>query len=147
MAVVLILAVLGGVAIPRYLDYRAQAQRSAILGVIGAVQEGIATLQMQYALGNTAGLPPDINGDNFPDDLGDPVRPDTMLFDAVLQQPIPHDDNGWKQYVPLPWPDNPGPVAIYYYHYDADGDNLASSGEVLFAYHRWQGFADVIWVP
>jgi len=44
-------------------------------------------------------------------------------------------------------PDNPGPVAIYYYHYDADGDNLATSGDVLFVYHIWQGYTTVIWVP
>lgn len=97
MVVVVILAILAGVGIPKYLDYRAQAQRSAILAVIGAVQEGIGLLHMQYATGNTAGLPPDVNGDNYPDHLGDAVRPDPTLFDAVLEHPIPHDDNGWKQ--------------------------------------------------
>ncbi|MEE8115648.1 MAG: type II secretion system protein [Gemmatimonadales bacterium] len=131
MAVVIVLAILAGVALPRFLDYRADARRASQLAVMGAVQEGIALLHIEYATGNAAGLPPDANGDNFPDHLGDVARPEPTLFDAILQTPIPHDDNGWKQYMAVSWPF----ATNYIYHYDTNGDNLGTSGEVLFTYN------------
>ena len=118
MAVVLVLAVLAGVALPRFLDYRVEARRASMLAVMGAVQEGLALIQMQYATGETAGLPGDFNGDYYPDNLGDVVRPEPTLFDAVLDTPIPHDDNGWKQYMAAAWP---FAGTSYIYHYDTNG--------------------------
>ena len=139
----LVLAVLAGIALPRFFDYRAQAQRAAILGVIGALQEGIGLMHLQYIMGETAGLPPDLNGDNFPDHLGDLVRPEPTLFDAVLQSPIPHDDNGWKQYMVVGWPF----ANNYIYHYDANGDNLPTSGEAIFTYSFLDGKTQVAFIP
>ncbi len=144
MAVVLVLAVLAGVALPRFLDYRVESRRASMLAVMGAVQEGLALLQMQYATGDTAGLPGDFNGDYYPDNLGDVVRPEPTLFDAVLDTPIPHDDNGWKQYMGLPWPHL---SFNYIYHYDANGDDLGTSGEVLLTYNYTSGSLTVFWIP
>ena len=94
--------------------------------------------------GETAGLPPDANSDNYPDHLGDVVRPEPMLFDAILSPPIPHDDNGWKQYMGLPWPHL---SMVYLYLYDTNGDDLGSSGEVLLTYNYITGSFTVFWIP
>ncbi|TDJ58628.1 MAG: prepilin-type N-terminal cleavage/methylation domain-containing protein [Planctomycetota bacterium] len=144
LAVVLVLAVLAGFALPRFLDYRVQARRASMLAVMGAVQEGLALLQMQYATGDTAGLPGDFNGDYYPDNLGDVVRPEPTLFDAVLDTPIPHDDNGWKQYMAAAWP---FAGTNYIYHYDTNGDNPGTTGEVLFSYNFINGSTQIFWIP
>ena len=143
LAVVIVLAILAGVAIPRFIDYRAEAHLAAQRAVIGAVEAGVAQLHIQYIFGDTAGLPPDLNGDNFPDHLGDIVRPEKTLFDAILLPPIPHDDNGWKQYMPVSWPLGPA----YLYHYDTNGDNLPTSGEVVMSYNTADGTIQAVWVP
>ena len=43
MAVVVILAILAGIAIPRFLDYRDRAREAATKGVLGGVRAGMAT--------------------------------------------------------------------------------------------------------
>ena len=55
IAVVLVLAILGAVALPRFFDYQADAHRAVQLGVIGAVKEGLTMLRMQYMTGDNAG--------------------------------------------------------------------------------------------
>jgi len=53
MAVVLILAILAGVAMPRFFDYQTRARESACKGTLGGVRAGVATYYADQAL--TAG--------------------------------------------------------------------------------------------
>ena len=76
-----------------------------------------------------------------PVQVASPARKPT-LFDAILQPPIPHDDNGWKQYTGGAWPQ----VGItYVYLYDTSGDDTGTSGEVLINYNWSSGSVTVVW--
>ena len=145
--VLAVLGVLAATALPQFVELTTEADKASQDAVLAAVQTGLQIAHARYMVGVTAGLPPDANDDNYPDHLGDVVRPEPTLFDAVLEQPIRHDDNGWKQFTAVPWPWNPGSFETFYYLYDANGDNSATSGEVLSIYSRWQGSTVVIWVP
>ncbi len=50
MAVVIILAVLAGVALPKFFDYQDQAKLSSIKGTLGGVRAGIANFYANEAL-------------------------------------------------------------------------------------------------
>jgi prepilin-type N-terminal cleavage/methylation domain-containing protein len=57
IAVIVVLAILAGVALPKYFDYAAQAKISAVKGVLGAVRSGIANFYANSALSGTAAYP------------------------------------------------------------------------------------------
>jgi MSHA pilin protein MshA len=57
IAVVVILAILAGVALPKYFDYAAQAKESACKGVLGGVRAGIANFYSNAAISGTAAYP------------------------------------------------------------------------------------------
>jgi prepilin-type N-terminal cleavage/methylation domain-containing protein len=135
MAVMLILAILAGVALPKYWDYSAQAQRGVMESVIGSVQEGLANVKLAYATGETAGLPPD-NGFGAPDHLGDTALGETLLWDAILDPPYAREAKGWK-----PRPGFPFPTAgrFYTYIYDLDGDNILDASEAYITYDNQTG--------
>lgn len=59
--VIVILAVLGAVAIPIYVDLRQEARDAAELGVAGGVQAGITTYFVDPARGNRAAYPPTLD--------------------------------------------------------------------------------------
>ncbi len=50
MAVVLILAILAGVALPRFFDYQARAREAACKGTLGGVRAGIANWYANEAI-------------------------------------------------------------------------------------------------
>ena len=54
IAVVVVLAILAGVALPKYFDYAAQAKVSATKGALGGVRAGVANF---YANSAVAGAP------------------------------------------------------------------------------------------
>jgi len=121
IAVIVVLAILAGVAIPRYFDHTAAARHAAMTGVIGAVREAVGGLQMAYLAADNTGLPPDSNGDNLPDHFGDTAAGESTLFDALLDPPLTPETNGWKQYSITPFPLG---ARYYIYIYDADGDEI-----------------------
>ncbi len=57
IAVVVILAILAGVALPKYFDYAAQSKASACKGVLGGVRAGIANFYSNAAISGTAAYP------------------------------------------------------------------------------------------
>ncbi len=57
IAVIVVLAILGGVALPKYFDYAANAKVSATKGALGGVRAGIANFYANSALTGTAGYP------------------------------------------------------------------------------------------
>ena len=50
IAVIVVLAILAGVALPKYFDYSAQARASSCKGTLGAVRSGIANFYMNTGL-------------------------------------------------------------------------------------------------
>lgn len=129
MAVVILLAIMAGIAIPRFIDYRDEARRQAISGVVAGVRSGFALLTLKYAAGDTAGLPPDGNGDSFPDHLGDTALAEETLFDAVLDPPLQPDVNGWKQWNAFP------AGTTYGYYYDTNNNSALDATEAYITYN------------
>lgn len=58
LAVVVILAILAGVALPRFYDYQTRARESACKGTLGAVREGVAYYYADQAISNGAAVYP-----------------------------------------------------------------------------------------
>ncbi|MCI0675382.1 MAG: type II secretion system GspH family protein [Phycisphaerales bacterium] len=50
IAVIVVLAILAGVALPRYFDYSAQARASSCKGTLGGVRAGVANFYMNTGL-------------------------------------------------------------------------------------------------
>jgi len=57
IAVIVVLAILAGVALPKYFDYSARAKESATKGVLGGVRAGVANFYANSALTGTATYP------------------------------------------------------------------------------------------
>jgi len=57
IAVIVVLAILAGVALPKYFDYAAQAKVSACKGTLGGVRAGIANFYANSAISGTAAYP------------------------------------------------------------------------------------------
>jgi prepilin-type N-terminal cleavage/methylation domain-containing protein len=135
VAVMVVLAVLVGVALPRYYDYAMQADLAVTKGIIGAVETGLGSARLAYVTGDTIGLPPDSNGNGAPDHLGDTTSGEPTLFDAVLDPPLVPQARGWKQFpgVPVPW------LGRYYlYIYDTNGNNTLDFPDEGYFYYDAQ---------
>ncbi len=57
IAVIVILAILSGVALPKFFDYSAQAKVSACKGALGGVRAGIANYYANQAIAGSAAYP------------------------------------------------------------------------------------------
>ncbi len=57
IAVIVVLAILAGVALPKYFDYAAQAKESATLGALGGMRAGIANFHANAAITGIAAYP------------------------------------------------------------------------------------------
>ena len=57
IAVIVVLAILSGVALPRYFDYADRAKESALKGALGGVRAGIANYYADQAISGTAAYP------------------------------------------------------------------------------------------
>ncbi|MEM7229570.1 MAG: prepilin-type N-terminal cleavage/methylation domain-containing protein [Planctomycetota bacterium] len=57
IAVIVVLAILGGVALPKYFDYASNAKEAATKGTLGGVRAGIANFYANAAIGGTAAYP------------------------------------------------------------------------------------------
>lgn len=57
IAVIVVLAILAGVAIPKYFDYAAEAKKSATKGTLGGMRAGIANFYANAAIGGSAAYP------------------------------------------------------------------------------------------
>lgn len=88
IAVVVILAILAGVALPRYFDYAAQARNSSTKGTLGGVRAGIANYFANGAIAGAAAYPTyaqltavgTVMQEAFPDN---PYIDDNNILDAV----------------------------------------------------------------
>jgi prepilin-type N-terminal cleavage/methylation domain-containing protein len=57
IAVIVVLAILAGVALPKYFDYSAQARASSCKGTLGGVRAGVANFYANSAISGTATYP------------------------------------------------------------------------------------------
>ncbi len=57
MAVVVILAILAGVALPKFFDYSTQAKKASVKGTLGGVRAGVANFYAEKAINSTAAYP------------------------------------------------------------------------------------------
>lgn len=57
IAVIVVLAILAGVALPKYFDYSASAKESAVKGTLGGVRAGIANFYANAAVSGNATYP------------------------------------------------------------------------------------------
>ncbi|MHC4217355.1 MAG: prepilin-type N-terminal cleavage/methylation domain-containing protein [Planctomycetota bacterium] len=142
LAVVMILAILAGIAIPRFRDYSDRARHDVMAAVVGGVQEALASVHIAYIAGDTTGLPPDANGDNYPDHLGDLAANEPTILDGILDPPLQPEPSGWEPTTQFPFPNG----RFYMYIYDADGDDIWDADEAYIIYDSDNGDLSV-WVP
>lgn len=57
IAIIVVLGILAGVAVPKYFDYTSSARESAVKGTLGAVRAGIANFYANAAISGTAAYP------------------------------------------------------------------------------------------
>ena len=57
IAVIVVLAILAGVALPKYFDYAAQAKESATRGTLGGMRAGVANFYANTAINGTVAYP------------------------------------------------------------------------------------------
>ena len=74
IAVIVVLAILAGVALPKYFDYSAQARASSCKGTLGAVRSGIANFYMNSGLSGPETYP---------------TYAQLNALGTVMQEPIP----------------------------------------------------------
>ncbi len=80
MAVVLILAILAGVALPRFMDYQVRAKEAACKGILGGVRSGIAHYYADQAITKGAAAYPSLT--------------DLTVIGTVMQEKIPDNPYG-----------------------------------------------------
>jgi general secretion pathway protein G len=74
IAVIVVLAILSGVAIPRYFDYANNAKASSVKGTLGGTRSAIANFYANSAVSGTPAYP---------------LLSDVQAVGTVLQEPIP----------------------------------------------------------
>ena len=114
IAVVVILAILVGVALPKYFDYAAQAKESATKGTLGGARSGIANfLANEIVGGNPADYPTlveletlgTVMQEALPDNPYDTgatpnnVNAGTVVEAAARTAPVASGTGGWAYYV------------------------------------------------
>lgn len=74
IAVIVVLAILAGVALPKYFDYSAQARVSATIGSLGGMRAGIASFHANSAITGTPAYP---------------TYAEFTTIGTVMQEPLP----------------------------------------------------------
>lgn len=77
IAVIVVLAILAGVALPKYFDYAAQARESSCKGALGGVRSGIANFYANKALTT--------NSATYP------TYVEMTTLGVVMQEPLPEN--------------------------------------------------------
>jgi prepilin-type N-terminal cleavage/methylation domain-containing protein len=106
IAVVVVLAILAGVALPKYFDYAAQAKVSACKGALGGVRSAIANFYANTAVGGTTAYPT----------LVELETPGTVMQELMAANPY----NGSTDVVAATWnASNPPVSGAAGWNYDA----------------------------
>ncbi len=83
IVVVVILAILAGVALPTYFDYQAQARESATKGTLGGTRAGVANFYANEAINGTAAYPT----------FAELTTVDTVMQEMLPENPYTPADN------------------------------------------------------
>lgn len=138
IAVIVVLAVLSGVAIPKYFDYAARARTSALQGCLGNIRAGIANYFADQAVQGNAQYPTAVQlatqGTVMQEAL--PVNPYNNRNDVRVVASLEDAQNratdgstGWNYYV-----NNAAtpPIAIFWAN-NADTTTASENGSALTA--------------
>lgn len=102
VAVIVVLAILAGVALPKYFDYAAQARESACKGILGGVRAGVASFYANEAINGSARYPTLLELQALGTVMQEPVpenpyNGDATLAAATYASPPPvSGTNGWN---------------------------------------------------
>ncbi|MCP3905444.1 MAG: prepilin-type N-terminal cleavage/methylation domain-containing protein [Planctomycetes bacterium] len=135
MAVIVILAILAGVALPKYFDYAQQAKDASVKGTLGGVRAGCANFYANTAItGATAAYPTlaqletvgDVMQEAVPDNPYDTgaspgdVHLATVAEAGARTAPVAAGTGGWAYYL-----DNTltPPAFTFYANTDVNGEN------------------------
>jgi prepilin-type N-terminal cleavage/methylation domain-containing protein len=118
IAVIVVLAILAGVALPKYFDYAAQAKESACKGVLGGVRAGIANFYANEAITGTAAYPTLVQ---------------LQTLGTVMQEAIPENPyNGDATIAAAVWDANDPPVAgTNGWNYDASVGRFWANSDTI----------------
>ncbi len=131
IAVLVVLAVLSGVALPKYFDYSARAKSSALQGALGGVRSSLANFFSNSVIEGTAAYPTlaelTTSGDVLMDEM--PINPYNGLSNVIAATGAEaaartvSGTAGWRYYV-----DNTQdpPVAVFYAN--SDDETKVSDG-------------------
>ncbi|MBY0312655.1 MAG: prepilin-type N-terminal cleavage/methylation domain-containing protein [Phycisphaerales bacterium] len=107
IVIIVVLAILSGVAIPKYIDYTSRARESAARATLGAVRTGIANFYANSALTGTATFPT-------------LVQTQTFGSTGVMQEAIPANPyNNSATIAAATWATTPPVTGAAGYNYDA----------------------------
>lgn len=77
IAVIVVLAILAGVAVPRYFDYADRAREASVKGTLGGVRSGIANFYANSSLNGNAAYP---------------TLAQLTAVGTVMQEPVPTNE-------------------------------------------------------
>lgn len=125
IVVIVVLAILSGVAIPKYFDYAAKAKESACKGTLGAVRSGIANFHANSIVSNGAATWPTL------------VEMQTL--GTVMQEPLPANPyNNSNTIQAATWATTPPVSGTAGWSYDAaTGKFWANSTTTGVNEHLW----------
>ncbi|MBX3403617.1 MAG: prepilin-type N-terminal cleavage/methylation domain-containing protein [Phycisphaeraceae bacterium] len=125
IVVIVVLAILSGVAIPKYFDYAAKAKESACKGTLGAVRSGIANFHANSIVSNGAATWPTL------------VQMQTL--GTVMQEPLPANPyNNSNTIQAATWATTPPVSGTAGWSYDAaTGKFWANSNTSGIGEHLW----------
>lgn len=108
IAVIVILAIMAGVALPRYFDYAAQAREAACRGTLGGVRAGIANYYANEAINGAAQYPTAVQlgtlGTVMQEQIPDNPYNDLNTIEAIAVKAtatsrLTDGSTGWRFYV------------------------------------------------
>ena len=126
IAVIVVLAILSGIAIPRYIDYSVRAREAAAKGTLGAARSGIANF---YSNSSISGIP------SWP--TIDQLR--TFGVSGVMQEALPPNPyNNSDEIKTATWAESPPVGGTEGYAYDpVTGKFWLNSNTAGIGEHLW----------
>lgn len=125
IVVIVVLAILSGVAIPKYFDYAAKAKESACKGTLGAVRSGIANFHANSIVSNGTATWPTLT--------------QMQTLGTVMQEPLPANPyNNSNTIQAATWATTPPVSGSAGWNYDATtGKFWANSNTTGVGEHLW----------
>jgi prepilin-type N-terminal cleavage/methylation domain-containing protein len=125
IVVIVVLAILSGVAIPKYFDYAAKAKESACKGTLGAVRSAIANFHANSIVNNGTATWPTLT--------------QMQTLGAVMQEPLPANPyNNSNTIQAATWATTPPVSGTAGWSYDATtGKFWANSNTSGVGEHLW----------